>query len=89
MSRIGRTGYSWAPASDPDAARPVNAGRHLKLTDPVGARDFYQEALVPLEYETHGGEDVPIYASGPQAHLFRGTMEQNAIYHVMRKALGL
>jgi alkaline phosphatase len=77
------------PASDPDTARPVNAGRHLRLTDPVGARDFDQEALVPLEYETHGGEDVPIYAGGPQAHLFRGTMEQNAIYHVMRKALGL
>jgi alkaline phosphatase len=76
------------PASDPDALRPIRAGRHLAPTDPVEARDFYQEALVPLEYETHGGEDVPIYAGGPQAHLFRGTVEQNVIYHVMRRALG-
>jgi alkaline phosphatase len=32
---------------------------------------------------------VAIYARGPFAHLFQGTMEQNAIYWVMAKALGL
>lgn len=50
--------------------------------------DFLQQALVPLDSETHGGEDVTIYARGPLAHLFQGTMEQNAIYWVMAKALG-
>jgi len=49
---------------------------------------YEQESLVPLSSETHGGEDVPIYASGPHAHLVRGVMEQNAIYHVMAEALG-
>lgn len=52
------------------------------------APDFRQQALVPLGSETHGGEDVVIYARGPQAHLFQGTLEQNAIYFVMAKALG-
>jgi alkaline phosphatase len=52
------------------------------------APDFKQQALVPLESETHGGEDVAIYARGPFAHLFQGTMEENAIYWVMAKALG-
>jgi alkaline phosphatase len=50
---------------------------------------FRQQALVPLDSETHGGEDVAIYARGPFAHLVQGTMEQNAIYWVMAKALGL
>jgi alkaline phosphatase len=50
--------------------------------------DFRQEAAVPLESETHGGEDVAIWARGPQAHLVRGSMEQNWIFHVMREAFG-
>jgi alkaline phosphatase len=53
------------------------------------APDFKQQALVPLGSETHGGEDVAIYARGPRAYLVQGTMEQNAIYWVMAKALGL
>jgi len=51
--------------------------------------NYHQEAVVPLQSETHGGEDVPIYAIGPQAHLFHGTQEQTFIYYVMRHALGL
>lgn len=54
----------------------------------VNAPDYKQQALVPLGSETHGGEDVAIYARGPFAHLFQGTLEQNAIYWVMAKALG-
>ena len=54
----------------------------------TSALDFLQEAAIPLASETHAGEDVAIYASGPRAHLVRGTMEQNWIFHVMREALG-
>ena len=49
--------------------------------------DFLQEATVPLAAETHAGEDVAIYARGPKAHLVRGSMEQNWIFHVMMEAL--
>ena len=48
--------------------------------------DFLQPALVPLPSETHGGEDLGIYAIGPWAHLFQGTVEQNYIFHVMNHA---
>ena len=51
--------------------------------------DYLQEATVPLGSETHAGEDVTVYADGPRAYLFRGTMEQNVVYHVMADALGL
>jgi len=51
--------------------------------------NYLQEAVVPMGSETHAGEDVSIYASGPNAYLFQGTLEQNVIYHVMADALGL
>lgn len=38
--------------------------------------------------ETHGGEDVALYATGPWAHLVGGVLEQQAIYHIMRHAFG-
>jgi alkaline phosphatase len=50
---------------------------------------YQQESLVPLSSETHAGEDVPIYASGPHAYLFHGVVEQNVVYHVMAEALGI
>ncbi|KAG5683694.1 hypothetical protein PVAND_012960 [Polypedilum vanderplanki] len=40
-------------------------------------------ATVPLSKETHGGEDVAVYATGPMAHLFNGHYEQNTIPLIM------
>uniref|UniRef100_A0A182ITT7 Alkaline phosphatase n=1 Tax=Anopheles atroparvus TaxID=41427 RepID=A0A182ITT7_ANOAO len=40
----------------------------------------------PLGDETHGGEDVAVFASGPGANLVRGTFEQNYIAYVMSYA---
>ncbi|WP_160152009.1 alkaline phosphatase [Microbulbifer sp. ALW1] len=50
---------------------------------------FFQEAMVPTSGETHGGEDVGIWARGPGAHLLSGTHEQSFIFHVMAHAGGL
>ncbi|XP_035294745.1 alkaline phosphatase, germ cell type-like [Cricetulus griseus] len=44
---------------------------------------YRQQAAVPLFSETHAGEDVAIFARGPQAHLVHGVQEQNYIAHVM------
>ncbi len=52
----------------------------------TGAPSFMPEASVPLGAETHAGEEVAVYASGPRAHFVRGVMEQHWIYHVMREA---
>ncbi|XP_058835960.1 membrane-bound alkaline phosphatase-like [Topomyia yanbarensis] len=40
-------------------------------------------ATVPMGLETHGGEDVAVYASGPMAHMFQGNFEQNTIPHLI------
>ena len=67
------------------------SGERPDLTNVDTAHPNYlQEAAIPtVGGETHSGEDVPIYADGPHAYLFRGTVEQNVIYHVMANALGL
>lgn len=38
---------------------------------------------MPLASETHGGEDVAVFARGPQAHLVHGVQEQTFVAHVM------
>jgi alkaline phosphatase len=38
---------------------------------------------VSLGSETHGGEGVAIFASGPGAAAFHGEQEENAIFHVI------
>lgn len=48
--------------------------------------DYMQEALVPGKSESHGGEDVGIWARGPGSRAIRGTLEQNAIYHMIVQA---
>lgn len=45
--------------------------------------NFMQEALVPSNSETHGGDDVGIWASGPGSEAVRGTLEQNVIFHLL------
>lgn len=52
----------------------------------TSAWNFGYPGMVDIDSETHGGEDVPIYASGPWAHLFTGTLEQNVIPHFLAYA---
>lgn len=54
----------------------------VDTTDP----DYLQEALVPLSNESHGGDDVGIWARGPGSAAVRGSLEQNAIYHIVVQA---
>lgn len=56
--------------------------------DPETGLEARQQATIPLGSETHGGEDVALYAQGPGAGQVRGVIEQNLIYHFIRKAFG-
>ncbi|PSN50061.1 hypothetical protein C0J52_04213, partial [Blattella germanica] len=54
-------------------------------TVPQGkSRDIIQSSAVPRTWSTHGGEDVPVFASGPLANiLFSGTFDQSYIPHAI------
>jgi alkaline phosphatase len=95
LSYANGAGYTGASEQQPAGAKryphmPTGyqpaAGRpdleHVDTTHP----DYMQEALVPMDSESHGGDDVGIWARGPGATALRGTMEQNAIYHVIVQA---
>lgn len=74
-------GYANGPGAQPDGPR----------ADPLGtdttALDYRQQALVPLGSETHAGEDVVARASGPMAHLVKGTIEQHSLHYILARAL--
>ena len=90
-------GSGYVGASD---QQPEGPKRHLHVPrkfDPATGRpdlsevdtghpDFLQEVLVPMTAETHGGDDVGIWARGPGSDAFRGTMEQHVVYHVIVQA---
>ncbi|XP_063705260.1 membrane-bound alkaline phosphatase-like [Culicoides brevitarsis] len=48
--------------------------------------DFRYPGTVPKDSETHGGEDVGVYAGGPWAELFTGVIEQHSLPHLMAYA---
>lgn len=77
----GAKAYPHGPSSfDPASGRPDLT--HVDTEHP----DYMQEALVPMKSESHGGEDVGIWARGPGSKAIRGTLEQNAIYHMIVQA---
>ncbi|MBN6111201.1 alkaline phosphatase [Xanthomonas bonasiae] len=69
----------------PSSFEPVKGRPDLTHVD-TEQPDFMQEALVPTKAETHGGDDVGIWARGPGSDAFRGSLEENVIYHVIVQA---
>lgn len=87
-ARLGNDGKPYTTvgfANGPGGAIPLTERPALTM-EQATAPDFIQPALVPLKSETHGGEDLGIYAIGPWAHLFQGTVEENYTFHVMNYA---
>ena len=72
-------GAAWVGGPRPD----------LSEIDTVNDKNFIQQAAIPAEDDTHGGEDVAVYARGPGADYIHGVMEQNEIFDAMDKALEL
>ena len=50
-------------------------------------QNYQQLGTVPLQAETHAGEDVAAFAVGVNASAVRGVMEQNRLFNVMFNAL--
>lgn len=71
----------FAPAEDKTRKAPG--------AEEVSDLSYRQQATIPTGSETHGGQDVTIYADGPGAWLFGGVVEQSYIFHVIDDALSL
>ena len=46
-------------------------------------KDYVAPAAIYRESASHQGEDVALYATGPQSHLFRGLIDQHHIPHIL------
>ena len=79
-------GYANGPGFDHDKKKPAHGGRPDLTEIDTTHSSFHQEALVPLESETHGGEDVTVYGQGPGAENIVGILEQNVIFHILNHA---
>lgn len=91
-------GPGYAGASDSQSEGPKTyphyyrslgapASRRLDLTRvDTQAPDYMQESTVPFMSESHGGEDVAIFARGPGAQAFHGELEQNVIFHIIAQS---
>lgn len=87
-------GPGYTGASDTQPAGPKRFPHKTRGYQPAAGRpdlssvdttapDYMQEALVPTTSESHGGDDVGIWARGPGSAAVRGSVEQNAIFHFM------
>lgn len=78
LSYANGDGYSnqWEP----------NSGRKNLSDVDTSSLWFRYPSTVPVSSETHAGDDVVVYASGPWSHLFDGVYEQHVIPHLMAHA---
>jgi alkaline phosphatase len=67
----------------------VGVERKSSTEEEVLDEAYLQETAIEMDYETHGGEDVALFAVGPWAHLVNGVIEQNEIFHIIDYAMGL
>jgi alkaline phosphatase len=71
---------------EPTAYSRAENGRPQLADVDTEAPDYEQESMMPLSSETHSGEDVAVFARGPGAEAVRGSMEQNALFHVIAQS---
>lgn len=95
LSYANGPGYTGASATQaagpkrfphlPGRADPASGRPDLRGVD-TESSDYLQEALLPLASESHSGEDVAVFASGPGADAVRGSLEQNVLFHLLAQA---
>ena len=89
MAADGRPYPTLAYANGPGANHLMKqGGPRPDLTDEQAQDvDYRQVSAVPSFSETHGGQDVVVYAAGPGAWLVGGVLEQNILYFVTEHAM--
>ncbi len=63
-------------------AAPTDGRSDLREVD-TEHPDYLQESALPTASETHGGDDVGVWASGPGSAAVRGSIDQEVIFHLL------
>ncbi|CAL8078183.1 unnamed protein product [Orchesella dallaii] len=84
LSYINGPGYNYhrvlsVQEKENDTLKSIHTWRNLNITENLLGRNEPHHAGFWMDAETHGGEDVPVYAIGPMAHLFHGVHEQTHV----------
>ncbi len=81
-------GYANGPGAVTQSPRPIpETGIHALQQATVPLSDIGIDGKTTPD-ESHGGQDVALYANGPWSHLVGGVLEQNAIFYIINHAFG-
>ena len=95
LSYANGPGYPGATATQPEGPkrfpsvpRDVRRAKDWPDLSAVDTEDpdFLQLSAFPMRSETHAGDDVGVWATGPGADAVRGSIEQNVVFHLMLQA---
>jgi alkaline phosphatase len=86
LDQLGRPVTTLGYANGPVEVRA--GSRTLSSTKAPTDPDYLQPKTFLFGSETHGGDDVALYGTGPGSALVSGTLEQNSIFHIIASALG-
>nr|CDS24569.1 intestinal type alkaline phosphatase 1 [Echinococcus granulosus] len=77
-------GYMTGPGAKMNATRDDVS----KMNDTyINDKDTQLQALIPINWSTHGGDDVAVFANGPFSYLFHSTVENTFIAQAMKYAM--
>ncbi|RJG21813.1 alkaline phosphatase [Massilia cavernae] len=95
---IVRSYHDGQPARDADGKTyttlvfgngPNRKERRVDVTSEQVLADAYQqETGLKTTSESHGGGDVKLFATGAGSKVFKGTMENTQVFHLMKAAFG-
>nr|CDS27300.1 intestinal type alkaline phosphatase 1 [Hymenolepis microstoma] len=77
-------GYMTGPGAKMNATRDSV----WNMTDEtLFGKDTQLQALIPIDWATHGGDDVGVFANGPFSYLFHKTIDNTFVAQAMKYAM--
>ncbi|XP_046391490.1 alkaline phosphatase-like [Ischnura elegans] len=79
-----------AYSNGPGYKKPNFHGKRYDIShDNTDNVSYRFPSVAPMGAESHGGDDVAVFAKGPWAHIFSGNYELNYVMHAMCYASGI
>uniref|UniRef100_A0A8D9BH38 Alkaline phosphatase n=1 Tax=Cacopsylla melanoneura TaxID=428564 RepID=A0A8D9BH38_9HEMI len=82
-SDVDNAAYTTLSYANGPSSKRKDIKRHDFSRDNLKYKDYKYPAMWAANSESHGGEDVPVFSTGPWSHLLSGVYQQNVIPRVM------